>query len=260
MSFIYTDSALISNTTGPQDLASGAWSTLYGRTLDEISKPFGGPDEIAVKRALISAMRHYRYHHFWFNEGNVEWDTILGKQSYKPNSGADDDYEDNTFPTDLLRPVQIYMQVSDRWHNLRGVTMDEIRWNVPTDSTDGYPDEWAWFAEQMWFAPVPNGAYTVRMDYVKDLGIPTYQYESGIWTFYANEVDSELLYDAYTNAWVVHAEELIRARAKADLFTNYYKDDANTSRAYSLEQVALRELRKQGETKKAEIRREAWHI
>jgi hypothetical protein len=260
MSWIYTDSALISNSAGPESLASGAWSTLYGRTLDEISKPFGGPDETAVKRALISAMRHYRYHHFWFNEGVATFQTILSKQSYKANDGSDDDYEVNTFPSDLLRPVQIYMKISDRWHNLEGVTFDEIRWNVPTDSVEGYPDEWAWFNEQMWFAPVPNGAYTVRIDYVRDVGLPTYQYQGGVWTFYKNEVTAELLSDTYTNEWIVHAEELIRARAKADLFVNYYKDDANASRAASVETVALSELRKQGETKKAEIRREAWHI
>ena len=153
------------------------------------------------------------------------------------------------------------MKIDDRWHKVEGVNIDEIRWNVPTDSVEGYPDEWAWFGEKLHFAPVPNGVYTVRLDYIKDLGLPTYQYTGGEWVFYDSELTGAgSLADSFTNDWIKNASELIDARARWFLWTNYYKSDENADRAKATELDALSVLRKETDVKKADMRREAFHI
>lgn len=251
--YIYGDSALISGfETGESHVQ---WSTLVATILEEIAKPSGGPDEQAVKRSIINALRNYRYNHFWFNEAVAQWTTVADQQAYF----SDPDDGDNDFPEDLLRPINLYMKWSDSWHPLKGVTSDQVRWDVRTDSTTGYPDEWAWLENKMYLAPVPFDAFTARMDYVKDVGCPWYRYQNGNWQYFEDESSTTAIKDQWTNPFLLHAEELIRAHAKADLFLNYYKDDANFQRTSAIVGNALKRIRRESETKKAETHMEAWY-
>jgi hypothetical protein len=51
-----------------------------------------------------------------------------------------------------------------------------------------------------------------------------------------------LVADGDTNAWTEDAEQLVRHRAKAILYSQYLRDDANATRATALEMSALERL------------------
>jgi len=195
-------------------------------------------DDDAIRMAIVSALRHYQGHRFWFNEGSVTFPLIADQQAY--------DASDPSFPDDLFKIHTCFVQNSDAWIPVHPRTLTYIRDYQVTTSGTGVPKAYCWFAEQLFLAPIPNDTYSMRFDYVKDLGTPAYQYDSGAIVFYVeNDDESASLTDAYTSAWFDHAEEMIRGRAKWDLYLNLYMDDANAVRAAGVTVNAYEALRKE---------------
>jgi len=71
--------------------------------------------------------------------------------------------------------------------------------------------------------PVPNGAFPLILSYVRSL--------------------TTLSADGDTNAWMTHGEELIRLRAKADLYINYLENPGMAQAMDFAEQRVLGRLK-----------------
>lgn len=203
-----------------QNLPGSNLGTIIQRITTEVSR-HGSIDEIMTKVAIISAIRYFRDHRFWFNESTHEFDLTVNQQEY-----GVEDADNEGFPEDWIRPVTSYIeQGGERWLELDEVNISQIRWETPTSVTTGIPRLWAYYNETAFFNPIPSQADTVRFDYVRDLGTPRYAYD-GTEMIFTQPNGADLL-DSWTSRWFIDAEELIRSRAKWDLYYNYLDDDQN---------------------------------
>lgn len=203
-----------------QNLPGNNLGTIVQRITSEISR-HGSTDTQTAKVAVISAIRHFRNHRFWFNEGTHTFDLTVDQQEY-----GFEDVDNEGAPSDWLRPITAYLeQGGSRWLPLDETTIAEMRWATPTDTTSGIPSHWCYFAEKFFFNPIPSQADTVRFDYVKDLGTPSYSWDGTTMLF--KQPNGADLLDSWTSRWFIDAEELIRARAKWDIYYNYLDDDQN---------------------------------
>jgi len=194
--------------------------TMVQRIINEVSRT-ATADEDSVKMAIISSIRHFRDHRFWFNEGTHTFTLTADQQTYSFETASTEGP-----PEDWIRPITAYVYVSStRYLMMDQVDIEQLRWATPTSSVTGTPSIWSWYGQQMHFAPIPDSADSVRFDYVKDIGTPSYNWDGTGWLFSAPAGDT--LLDSWTSSWFQEAEELIRARAKWDLYYNYLDDDQN---------------------------------
>ena len=192
--------------------------TMIQRIIAEVSRA-SDDDTDAIKRALISSIRYFRDHRFWFNEGTHTFTLTVDDQDYEVETASTEGP-----PSDWIRPVTAYLKQGDtRWLEMNQVSINEMRYLTPTDTTTGLPTDWAWFNNTMYFSPIPSQADDVRFDYVRDIGTPSYYWDGTEWKFTSPE-GSDLL-GSWTSDWFIKAEELIRSRTKWDLYYHYYDDD-----------------------------------
>jgi hypothetical protein len=145
-----------------------------------------------VASEVLSAIKHYERQRFWFNEGRETASTVASQV----NLAVD---------TELLEIDDLRITISSRPYQLRRVSWEEFLDMGGTDtSITGQPTHYAYYANQLWFYPIPNSTYTLTMS--------------------CHEQLAALSADADTNAWTVAGEELIRARAKAALKINYLEE------------------------------------
>lgn len=249
-----TIEAVLDTTAG-----SSSWITSVHRISQEIHKP-NDSDIDNIKIALCSAIDYYKNHRFHFNESyGFEFIFVDGQQTYEKGSTADYVLTDGLFevgelvfdgpPIDLIAPITTYCLVggdrsTGRWMEIAVSTMEDIRYNTPTLNATGYPEWYSWFGEAMHFHPIPtsSNANLVRLDYVKDLGVPTYKWSGSGWDFFHPR--GATLADSWTSRWLSDGGELIRARAKWDLYYNVYHDGENAMMQAEYVGVALKNLRK----------------
>lgn len=210
-----TEIVLISIGTPGNDV-----DTFVQRVIAEVSRA-SDDDKSAIMRAMISSIRYFRDHRFWFNEGTHTFSLVVNDQDYPTETASVDGP-----PADWIRPVTAYLkQGNTRWLEMNQVGINEMRYLTPTDTTTGLPTDWCWYNNVMYFSPIPSQADDVRFDYVRDIGTPSYNWTGTEWAF-TNPEGADLL-GTWESDWLVLAEELIRARTKWDLYYNYYDDDNN---------------------------------
>jgi len=233
------------------------WGTMRERIEQEVHKP-GGSDQISI--AMITAMNWYKHERFWFNEATHTFELTTDQQNY-PQETDDGQYTES-WPVDIERIIDTYILVGgERWLKITGADIDDVRWLTPTDEVVGVPSYYAWFDEQIWLTPIPNisTSTTVRIDYVQDVGIPTYVWSGSEWVFYAPETRAPLN-DDFTNRWLEEAEVLIRSRAKYDLYLNYYDDQENADKMYGACIEAMGQLRARRAAQTAEFGRQPTRV
>ena len=143
-----------------------------------------------IASEILSAIRHYETERFWFNEEVATTSTVADQSNY-------------ALPTDFIYDDHMTVTVSGRKYPVFPRTYQEIA-DVDETTFSGYPSIYAIHKEEFRLYPTPNGVYTLTHAYVKSL--------------------SSLSADADTNAWMVEAEPLIRARARAAFKCNYLYD------------------------------------
>lgn len=240
---------------------ASSWITAVQRIAQEIHKP-NDSDIDNIKIALCSAIEYYQNHRFAFNEAyDFDWFLVEGQQSYAKGAILEGGYvgvagilEPTEFapggpPADLVTPITCYALVggdrdSGRWMEMDGTTMEDIRYMTPTTQATGYPEWYAWFGEAMHLHPIPelSNVEMIRMDYVKDIGTPTYKWNGTGWTFL--HPSGATLPDSWTSRWLSDGGELIRARAKWDLYYNMYHDGENAAMQAEYVGLAMKNLRK----------------
>ena len=195
--------------------------TFVQRVINELRRA-KDEDVIAIKLALISAIRHFEPLRLWFREETETFTLTIDQPNYTVASAGIEGW-----PPDYVSPKDVYIQVGgSRWLPLKQRDIDDIRWLTPTDTVVGIPTHWSWWNDQMWFSPIPSEAGTIRVDYFADIGTPSYKWDGVEWSFYTPNGGD--LTNNWTSPWIgTYAEELIRARVKWDLYFNYFHDTEN---------------------------------
>lgn len=216
------------------------WGTMIQRLKDECVRSNAAEDD-KFARCVEWAIRHYRQERFFFNEASYDFNTTDGTASYgqESSSGAADGY-----PSDMLAFIGFTIDISDSLNPVEPISISAYR-NIHSHSTDtGYPELVAWYDEQFWFWPTPNGTMSVTLDYIKDLGTPINSYDatSDAWS---TTVGGSAITDAYTNSWFTHGQNLIAARARFHFYSKFDRNKEEAALARADEFDELKRLRDQ---------------
>lgn len=142
-----------------------------------------------IQASIQSAIYHYQKDKFWFSEEDDTAQTVAGQ----PSLGLPDDFGYVDGMTILFSAGTL------------PIRMRRVDWSVMQDCganstvSPGMPTEYAIYADQFWFWPTPNSAYTLTLYHNFFNAPPTLSDDTAVWT------DQQ------------GGEELIRSRAVADI-------------------------------------------
>ena len=223
----------------------------------------GRTDSIAetwAEIAIAQAINRYRHRQFWFNTAKATLTASVGVAEY--DIGTDLVTDSDEVPYDFIRALQLYytdpssstftgeIKVSDIYA-VREMLMAEADMDAP-------PEIFTFHGNQLIIAPTPDVAYTLTLDYVKDIGTPGGVYSQANSEFRSLDPDdpTSATPAGYTNAWFTHGEEMIRSRAKRIMYSDFLHDPTNASLAAESERIAFQELNGLSLRKKPTIRGE----
>lgn len=183
----------------------------YGDMQDRIADELIRNDLTSqIKKAIQTAIRNYERERFHFNETRATASTVDGQEYYD-------------LPDDFISMDSLTVTITDRQYPLIPRTwqyIEDISWGGKT--WQGYPQDYAIYAGQFRLYPIPNGAYELELAYIKKL--------------------AELEDRSDTNEWMNQGEELIRCRAKRELFMHVIYDMELSQVMQSAETQALKSL------------------
>jgi hypothetical protein len=168
------------------------YTALQARIADELART-DLTSQIALE--ILTAIRHYEQQRFWFDEARATASTVAS-QAYL------------AVPTDMIAVDTLTITYNSHPYELSQRSWEWYRGIGGGDSsiTTAVPTDFTYYADQLWFYPVPNSTYTLTLAYLKQL--------------------TALSAGADSNAWTANGEEMIRARAKASVQCNYLYDPA----------------------------------
>lgn len=144
-----------------------------------------------ISDAILSAIRCYEGERLWFNECETTANTVADQQSYAVPSNF---LEADTLTVTDASGVRYILRRRDwSWFRERS----QITAGTSGNST---PTDWCYYADQMHLWPIPDAARVLTLSYL--------------------ERKTELSADTDTNEWMTRAEELIRNKAKSELWMN----------------------------------------
>ena len=152
-----------------------------------------------VKNAIQSAINVWEFEPFWFNEDYEQniFNTVAGQEFY-----TSADWSILTTAPNLLR---IHVLISGNRYPIKPRTWGYLEDTSVNPSVTGQPIDYAYLGGKFRLYPIPDGAYPL--------------------TFSLNELLSDLVNDADTNAWTTDAYDLIRSQAKLILAREILYDD-----------------------------------
>lgn len=160
-----------------------------------------------IKNAIQSAIAKWEREPFYFNSvydtpATPFFTTVAGQEFYT----VDDASEIATSP-DLLK---LHVLINANRYPLEPRTWQYLEDTSVNPAVTGFPFDYAYFAEQLRFYPIPDGAYPITRSGTKRL--------------------SALVEDSDANAWTQDAYDLIRSEAKLILALETLHDDAMAAR------------------------------
>lgn len=186
---------------------TGTYGDMQSRIADEIAR---SDLTSQIQNAIQSALRFYESERFWFNEGESTAPTVANQAAYAT-------------PLDFLEADEFTLTDSSGTRlPFTVLSFEDFRKRYVSNGLIGRPCHWTYYGDQFWLGPAPDAVYTLTLSYLKRL--------------------STLSGSSDGNAWMVHGEELIRTRAKADLFANVIRSTDDAVAMSQLEQVALANL------------------
>lgn len=162
---------------------------MQARILFEIGNPSGYAE--AIKLAIKSAIKHYQDKAYWFLEARSFTTTIAGQGDY-------------ALPTDFQEAEKARVLVGNTNYPITARTYQFLEDRRITNTMTGIPCDLATYGATLLLYPVPSSAWPLTLSYIR--------------------IFPELSADGDTNAWLYEGEELIRARAKWDLYVNVMTD------------------------------------
>jgi hypothetical protein len=172
-----------------------------------------------IKLAILSAIAHYERERFYFSELRSETFATVANQEFYGTA-------DNANIPNLAHIDSLTMTINStqRW------VLREREWNwfeqyAFDTSFTGDPEYYAYYGRQIRLGPIPNAVRTIRI--------------SGVWRLTALSADAD------TNVWTTEAEELIRSRAKWDLWRNVLKEEQQAQISKQTESEAYAALKRE---------------
>ena len=163
-----------------------------------------------IKEAIQSAITFYEPELFWFNEQQATAATVA-------------DFEYYAVPVDFIQMYSLSLLQGDHWETLEPVSLDEAEQELQ-NRAPGRPRSYCTFNQQFRLSPMPNAVYNLRLSYLKRL--------------------PALSGDQDTNAWMVEAEPMVRAKAKAVLFLDVSHDPEQAAIHDTVSEMWFRKLQK----------------
>lgn len=256
------------------------WQTAYQLVLLDTHRSENAVDQTRAKVALARAVRRWAEVPFYFNEAYAYFRIRQGVQSYglgppsslpktggtggstgaeSPPGVVDPASLDSEVPYDMASPLMVYLQYTGGiWSPLEQVTHNRIREYTYSETSPGHPGMYSWFAEAMWFYPIPNQDYAVRLDYVQRSDFPSVIYESGAWRVVIRDpADPGSTIDV-PNTWTCplldEAEDLVTAQARWEIYSHHHDDQENAVKEGELIETALQRLRRKTDARNSELR------
>lgn len=166
-----------------------------------------------VEEAVLSAVRYYTSQRFWFNEASGTFNTVASQVEYGTG----------TIPDGIIELDLVTITVNGRVQQL-----DPYPWqmlaSVDQSTWAGIPSKYGWRAEALRLYPRPNAVYTVTCYFLKEF--------------------NALSADGDENVWTNEGFDLIKYRAKADLFDGVVYSPAMADRSRILENENLSKMLK----------------
>lgn len=212
------------------------WISTGRRVIEELHR-FGTADEDTVKRSVCRAINYYKDFHLFFNEDTYDIDLTAGTLNYGEESaaGAADGY-----PSDMLKILNLAIVVNGyTYPPMESLNITAFRNRQGLSVSRGYPCEYTILDSEILVNPAPSSAFTMRLDYIKDLGTPVASYDDSAWSY---TVNGSTFNDSYTNAWFTDGEDLITERAKSIILGSNFKDLEAARVSRLLEQEFLNNL------------------
>lgn len=171
----------------------------------------------AMRNKIAAAIRFYQPYRFYFNES----------RSVTFTTTADTDtYTFSTIGTEFYRIDGAYVLNSTRYQLMRQVDYRDLEPLIETSSpSTGIPNDWSYIAQAVRLYPVPNDAYTIRLDGHIKIAAPATDGEAN-------------------NKWMTEAYDLIMCRAKAELYAHVWLNPQLAAVFNEAENLALSSLMK----------------
>lgn len=189
-----------------------ALADLKTRIADEIDRT-DFTSQIAL--AVTTAVSAYKFNRFAFNETTGTFSTTASDDTYTTS---------DVLPTDILELDTVRITVNSNYYLLEPVTWSTIDGLSSTSTLTGRPTLYSWYAEQLRVYPIPDAAYTITLRYLASVAEET---------------------------WASRAENLIRARAKRELYMHYLFDQSSAAMMAQAEREALGDLKREARLKQA---------
>lgn len=186
------------------------YGSMQTRIEDEIE---GGGTALQsqIQLAILSAIKHYSKERWYFTETSTTFSTVAGTQEYN-------------LPSDFkgMQRVRLTYTSGTFWE-IDYHDFDYVNSITTINTVKGPPQIYAIWGQQLILYPIPDQVYTVTEYYEQQL------------TALSNSSD--------TNAWMVDGEELIRNRAKWDIYSSVIHEASEAAVCKALEQEAYIQLR-----------------
>lgn len=168
-----------------------------------------------IGESILDAIRVYGRRRFYFNEVRAkDFTTAPGQVWYGEDvTGIASQIDDALFVRSDADVTQI-----------RRTDVTDFEFLTDASASSGEPFQYAYYGRQIGLYPIPDKAYTIRLNGLFRLGAPLTDDEAG-------------------NAWMTEAFELIRCRAKAYLFAHHMQDPQMASVYSAMELDELTNLR-----------------
>lgn len=194
---------------------AGTYADMQTRIADEISRS-DLTSQIAL--AIQTAIKFYERERFYFNESNgITFNTVLGQEEYTSSDNAD---IPNILNIDDVRITissgNVYTLAPRNWDFLEDTSMSSLQ-------DRGLPTTYAYYSRKMRLYPVPDNVYAIRITAVKAL--------------------PALSAGTDANDWMTEGEDLIRYKAKWELYTHTIRDFDMAKACADSEAMALQKLR-----------------
>lgn len=162
---------------------------MKARVSDELGQRSDLTSHIAY--AINDAIAAYENERFWFNESRaITFPTVAAQEFYIEADAA------------AIATIQkfdyVMLYQGDIPHTLNYQKPDVMEAQSVSGTQSGTPWEYTWYGNAIRLYPVPDQVYTVRIGASVKVAAPAADDTTG-------------------NAWMVHAERLIRSRAKLEL-------------------------------------------
>lgn len=201
-----------------------------------------------IDRAIVQAMKYWRTFPTTFNRQRITLTCTADQDSYGTGASAilpqangpfaHEEWTVETYPSSGAYVAVPSPILEIRY--LRGlsgttpldihkISILELEGRRSSDRTVETPTHWAWWDDEVVFAPVPSGAAVIEGLAIVDLGTPLSKYTSS-WATRTPD-DTAALNDLFSNGWLEHGFEVLHYQTLAIVYQNIIQGQSGNAQA-----------------------------